>query len=215
MLQSSNQHSDFANAKSLGFEIVTLGHPSLRRLSKSMSMDAFKGRRLNSFITDLRHTLDRTGGVGLAAPQVGVNIELFVTQIPQRCAYRYLLCRESACKVWINPRYEIIDSEELIGIEGCLSVPGYVGKVARPKEIRVRALDEHGDEFVEDLIGWNARVFLHEYDHLKGVVYIDTLLSGDCARGNLYEEKMWTTIESQKRKSKDSDWLREYNMAPD
>lgn len=209
----SPKFSEFDNAKPLGFEIVTLGHPALRKKSKKIKIKKTKNEKLEKFIESLRYTLNRAEGVGLAAPQVGVNVELFITQIPEKSAKRYMFCRESPFKVWINPEYEIIDPGELLGIEGCLSVPGYVGIVDRPKEIKVRALDQNGNKFVEKLTGWNARVFLHEYDHLKGVIYIDNIASGENQSYKyLFEKKAWEKIESQKRYEKDHGWLKKHNL---
>ncbi len=81
------------------------------------------------------YTLDKTNGVGLAAPQVGLNLNLFITRIPESCTALYQHCKESPLKVWINQKYKIINSDELFGIESCLSIPKYVGIVSRPTEI--------------------------------------------------------------------------------
>lgn len=215
MTRTENESRELIKAKLLGFEVVTLGHPALRSPSQRISIETLQSGTFRQFTENLRHTLDRTGGVGLAAPQVGVNIELFITQIPEQCAKRYLLCQESPFSVWINPTYEIMDPEDMTCIEGCLSVPGYVGRVVRPKAIKVRALDANGEEFVQELIGWNARVFLHEYDHLKGTVYVDKLKSDNGACRDLYEGNMWKTIEAEKRGNKDYNWLEQHGLMPD
>lgn len=110
-------------------------------------------------------------GVGLSFPQIGYNIRGFVTYL------------EKKVKIYLNP--VILDqSEELtLGgtperptLEGCLSIPWLYGPVHRPKKIKIQAIDEHGVEFTKSLSSFPARLAMHEYDHLEGVLFTDYTL---------------------------------------
>lgn len=113
-------------------------------------------------------------GVGLSFPQIGYPIRGFVTYLDKKM------------KVYLNPI--ILDqSEELtLGgtkdrptLEGCLSIPWLYGPVWRPKKIKIQALDEHGVEFVKTISSFPARLAMHEYDHLEGVLFTDYTLRDD------------------------------------
>ena len=208
------ENSIYSDASLLGFEIVKLGHEALRKTSLETKDIHFKSSQLMNFIGHMERTLSATEGVGLAAPQVSVNYQLFITSIPQSCEERYILCKSSPFKVLINPSYEVTDSEVLGGIEGCLSIPGFVGRVLRPKKITAKAFDENGQEFVEELVGWNARIFLHEYDHLYGKMYIDKLSSNSKGNLELYESSFWKTLEDKKRQGNEYKWLENRGLKP-
>ena len=115
--------------------------------------------RIETLIADMFETMDAAGGVGLAAPQVGILRQIAVINVDGENSY-----------VFINP--EILEQEgEQTGDEGCLSVPGKVGTVTRPQKVRVRALNIHMEPFeleAEDLL---ARAISHEIDHLHGRIY--------------------------------------------
>ncbi|MEF9951481.1 MAG: peptide deformylase [Clostridium sp.] len=141
-------------------EIVIKGHPSLSKISESVSeID----NEIKSLVEDLKDTLYSTSGIGLAAPQIGINKRVIYIDLRDESIEPILL---------INP--EIVlkkgmqDSEE-----GCLSYPGYCGKVERPKRIEVKGIDENGQEkniYAEGLL---CRAFCHEIDHLDGIMYND------------------------------------------
>ncbi len=122
---------------------------------------------------DMIETMDKNDGIGLAAPQVGHPIRLFVLR-------NYVLTEEghwtlSEPKVYINPKL-LNPSEDLVSdTEGCLSFPGLRFHVVRPNKITVEAMDLEGKTFVEELEGYNARVRMHENDHINGVLYIDRI----------------------------------------
>ncbi|MEA4965696.1 MAG: peptide deformylase [Oscillospiraceae bacterium] len=137
--------------------IMTEGNPTLRKTSRPVAkFDA----RLHMLLDDMKETLADAGGVGLAAPQVGVLRRLFIVDTGEAV----LEC--------VNP--EIVEtSGEQTGGEGCLSVPGKYGIVTRPNEVKIRAQDRNGEWYEaegEELI---ARCFCHEYDHLDGRLYTD------------------------------------------
>lgn len=110
-------------------------------------------------------------GVGLSFPQIGYNIRGFVTYL------------EKKVKVYINPIILDQSEEQTLGgtperptPEGCLSIPWLYGPVWRPKKVKIQALDEHGVEFTKNLTSFPARLAMHEYDHLEGILFTDYTL---------------------------------------
>jgi len=150
--------------------IYTYGQPVLREETKSIdsSYPDIKGLVKNMFETMLN-----AEGVGLAAPQVGLSIRLFVIDA-DAVAKNYPECKNFK-RVMINP--EILErSSETVSIEeGCLSFPGIHEKVVRSAKIRIKYLDENFAEKDEILEGFAARIAQHEYEHLEGHVFIDTI----------------------------------------
>ena len=117
---------------------------------------------LQTLIDDMFDTMYDANGLGLAAPQIGVNIRLSVVD----CNNKKL--------VFINPEIIYQEGQEKFK-EGCLSVPGALETVVRSKKITVKALDRHGQEFTMDLDGVMAECLQHEIDHLNGKLFIDLL----------------------------------------
>ncbi len=126
---------------------------------------------------DLIETVDKGNGVGLSAPQVGYSLRLFILR-------DYILTEDGRWamgepKVYINPKLSSPGTNFLVEAEGCLSFPGLRVNVARPDSITVDALDINGQPFHEEIIGvdevsaHNARVRMHENDHINGVLFID------------------------------------------
>ena len=112
-------------------------------------------------------------GVGLAAPQVGILQRFFITWIDDTEKARPLSSEK--IRVYINPVLSQPSSELSEEEEGCLSIPGVYGQVQRPEHIVVRALDLQGAEFWEELSGFEARVLMHENDHLNGTLFPDRM----------------------------------------
>lgn len=137
--------------------IIQLGDPTLRK--KSFEVTDF-GERTQTLLDDMRETLIKAQGAGLAAPQVGVLRRIFVVSVDDE----YYEC--------INPVI-IEKSGSQVGEEGCLSVKGKFGTVERPNKVTVKALDRNGKPFTVKAEGFLARAFCHEYDHLDGIVYVD------------------------------------------
>ncbi|HPG92535.1 MAG TPA: peptide deformylase [Clostridia bacterium] len=140
--------------------LMKLGEPLLRKKSKPVtSFDA----RLGELLDDMAETMKAYEGMGLAAVQVGVLKRVYIVEADKQI-YEV-----------INP--EIIKtSGELIDVEGCLSVEGYRGIVARPEKITLNYYDRHGEPMTLDAEGYTARAFLHEYDHLEGVLFPDKMI---------------------------------------
>ena len=110
-------------------------------------------------------------GVGLSFPQIGVNLRGFVTYLEKRM------------KVYLNPVILDVSKEKSLGgtperptLEGCLSIPWLYGPVWRSKKIKIAAIDERGIEFTKTLTSFPARLFLHEFDHLEGILFTDYTL---------------------------------------
>ena len=137
--------------------IVQIGDEVLRK--KSFEVTDF-GEKTWQLLDDMKQTLIKAEGVGLAAPQVGVLRRIFIVSFEDN----YFEC--------INP---VIVSEKgkQVGQEGCLSVKGKYGTVERPMEVVVKALDRFGKPFTVTAKGFLARAFCHEYDHLNGIIYVD------------------------------------------
>lgn len=141
-------------------EIRLDGDPILRKKSREVTEIT---DRIKALLEDMVETMYHAEGVGLAAPQVGILRRIIVIDIG-----------EGPMKI-INP--EIIEEDgEVVGIEGCLSIPSISGDVPRPNKIKVKYIDVEGKEQTIDAEGPLARVFCHEIDHLDGILYTDRAL---------------------------------------
>ena len=119
-----------------------------------------------TLIEDMIETMNKSEGVGLAAPQVGIFKRIIVIDVGQGPI------------VAINP--EIIEKKgHYIDIEGCLSIPGKQGEVERPEWVKVKALNEKGEEVIYCGEGLLARAFCHEIDHLNGILFVDNLIESE------------------------------------
>jgi len=155
--------------------LVDLGHPVLRAPARPLAREAFGSPELAKAVAALWRTLDAIGhGVGLAAPQVGWPFALFC-----------LDDREGTRLALVNPHLlDLPGAPDFIWVEeheGCLSVPGFWGRVRRPASLSVAGLDLMGKEVVVDGHGFLARILAHESDHLVGRLYLDLAESGTFA----------------------------------
>lgn len=152
-------------------KIIYLDNPLLRL--KARRVREFDSR-LHELLDDMAETMLNAPGVGLAAPQVAVPERVIVVRLPDDEESREEYGDQAGVLYEvINP--EIIKSsrEMVDGVEACLSIPGYFGKVDRHQSVTVRGQDRHGKEIRIKAFDWLARVFQHEIDHLDGVLYID------------------------------------------
>lgn len=131
-------------------------------------------------INDMVDTMVAYNGMGLAAPQVHKSICLFITAVPIEDEEGKL--RSGKVKVYINPKLSEPSHQTWNMEEGCLSIPKLYAEVARPVNITVEATDLEGHSFVEHLSGLDARVVMHENDHINGVLFIDRLAPGEKKR---------------------------------
>ncbi len=151
--------------------IYIYGHPILRKVAKNIEPETYPN--LRELIANMYETMYNADGVGLAAPQVGLNDRIFVVDLepladehPEFKGFK---------KVFINA--EIIERTgelELVE-EGCLSIPGIHEKVAREAHIRIKYLDENLQPHDEEYNGYMARVIQHEYDHLEATLFTDRI----------------------------------------
>ena len=169
--------------------IVSIPDKILRQKTRPVTrFDA----ELQHLIDNMIETLRETNGVGLAAPQVGQPIQLAVIlTLPEEDDEGNEIEDTRELFVIINPEIFWRSKETTKGIEGCLSIPGYVGEVERHESIRVRGQDRHGRKLRLRLYDWTARIFQHEIDHLNGELYIDKLTG---------PENIWTEEEFEKRR---------------
>jgi len=155
------------NQKVVGF--AQLGDPVLRLQAEAVEdVDSLK---VSNIIKTMRSELFNSNGVGLAAPQIFESICIVI--IASRPSKRYPLAPEMDPVVMINPSFQIISNDIKKDWEGCLSVPGIRALVPRHTKIDISYLDEQGRKqqlIAEDFV---ARIFQHEFDHLKGLVYLD------------------------------------------
>lgn len=146
--------------------VLKMGNPELLRVSDPVSRfdDA-----LADLIQDMWDTMAACGGVGIAAPQIGVPLRVVVFEV--ETSERYPDAPPVPRTVLINPEIEFTDDEVVDGWEGCLSVPGLRGVVPRHHRLRYRGLDAEGHPFEREAEGFHARVVQHECDHLDGILY--------------------------------------------
>ena len=155
-------------------EIIFLPEPILRRKAKPVTKF---DKELQVLIDDMIETMREAPGVGLAAPQVNIPQQLAVIEYaegedeeeenedtPPKPKKLYVL---------INPEIVKASEEKIMGVEGCLSIPGIQGEVERHEAIQVKALNRYGKQQKLKVDGWMARIFQHEIDHLNGVLFTD------------------------------------------
>jgi peptide deformylase len=148
--------------------VYVYGHPVLRKVSVDIDKD-YEG--FDKLLKDMWQTMYETDGVGLAAPQIGKNIRLFVIDADP---FKELDPKaEGFKKVFINAEILERDGEKWPMTEGCLSVPNIHEDVYREDKVRIRYLDENWEEHEEEYDGYRARVIQHEYDHIEGKLFID------------------------------------------
>ncbi|HEX8979765.1 MAG TPA: peptide deformylase [Parasulfuritortus sp.] len=140
-----------------------------RLLQQAAPVARFDTPDLHSLIADLFDTMAATGGVGLAAPQIGVSLQVVIFGFEK--SERYPDAPAVPATILINPEITPLDEEEEDGWEGCLSVPGLRGLVPRFKRIRYRGFDPAGNPIDRSVEGFHARVVQHECDHLIGKLY--------------------------------------------
>jgi len=154
-------------------EIVQLGAEVLRR--KARLIDDFACPKFQQLLATMRHLMLESHGVGIAAPQVGMSVQVII--IASRPTARYPQAPEMEPVIMVNPRFEILDDSRSKDWEGCLSVPGIRALVPRYRSLRVDFQNASGLACQMQLDDFPARVFQHEFDHLQGLVYLDRVES--------------------------------------
>ncbi len=165
-------------------KIVQVGEPVLREPARILTAEEIRSREIRKLIEDMRETMHKAPGVGLAAPQIGRSLQLAV--IEDKPEYikdaddSFLSERERQpvpFHVIINPKMTFLASETVDFFEGCLSLTGFTAIVPRARRVRVECLDAKGKPKVIEASGWYARILQHEIDHLRGGIYVDRMLA--------------------------------------
>jgi peptide deformylase len=165
-------------------KIRTAGEPVLRERARALRLDEILLPATQDLIAGMRETMRDAPGVGLAAPQIGLPLQLAV--IEDREDYMKDISRDSLkererkpvpFQVIINPVLSLESAAEIEFFEGCLSLPGLVALVPRARHVTVECLDEKGRPKTIKASGWYARILQHEIDHLSGALYVDRMRS--------------------------------------
>jgi peptide deformylase len=147
--------------------VLRMGDPRL--LEPSRPIRKFRTAELNDLITDMRDTMAALNGAGLAAPQIGVNLQLVIFGVEANP--RYPDAEAVPFTILVNPKLTPVNDEMEEGWEGCLSVPGMRGLVPRFLHLRYQGFDEKGGKIDRTVSDFHARVVQHECDHLAGILY--------------------------------------------
>jgi len=163
-------------------QIIQAGEEVLRVPAGKLSRQEIFSEKTRDLIEHMRETLRHAPGVGLAAPQVGISLQLAV--IEDREEYHKKLTAEQLAErqrqpvpfhVIINPRIVSSDSTHVEFFEGCLSVSGYSAVVPRARTVTVEYVNELAETKRLQAVGWYARILQHEIDHLAGILYVDRM----------------------------------------
>lgn len=168
---------------SLRLKIVQAGEPVLRQQARPLSAEEILSKEIQDLIEHMRETLRDAPGVGLAAPQVGLPLQLAVIEDRQEYQTGKLSEEELAVRervpipfhVIVNPEIVAYSDDTVTFYEGCLSVAGFMAKVERARSVRVTCLDHRGQLRTIEARGWYARILQHEIDHLHGRLYLDRM----------------------------------------
>jgi peptide deformylase len=178
--------------------IVHAGEPVLRQQARALSPQEIRSKEIQKLIEHMRETMREAPGVGLAAPQIGLSLQLAVIEdrkqylkevSPDQLALRER--RPVPFHVVVNPRIHSVEEDRIVEFfEGCLSLPGYFALVPRSRSVRVECLDQRGNSKTIEASGWYARILQHEIDHLHGNLYIDRMHSRSFSSTENWE-KFW------------------------
>jgi len=163
-------------------KIVQVGDPVLRQTARTLTKEEIRSREIQDLIAAMRETMYDAPGVGLAAPQVGLSLQLAVIEdkpeYVKEAPSGFLKERERKpvpFHVIVNPKLTLGEGERVSFYEGCLSLNGFTAVVPRARTVRVECLDVRGEPRIIEASGWYARILQHEIDHLNGTVYIDRM----------------------------------------
>ncbi|RMB75569.1 peptide deformylase [Rhodococcus sp. SBT000017] len=173
--------------------IVAAGHPVLRSRAAPYA-GQLDSETFAELIEVMRATMHDAPGVGLAAPQIGIPLQIAVIEDRHDVGPDVARARERTplpFRVLVNPRYTPVGPRTAGFYEGCLSVPGYQAVVMRAAHVRLECTDETGREIDEVVRGWPARIVAHETDHLHGTLYIDTANMRSLTTSEMYGE-LWS-----------------------
>jgi peptide deformylase len=168
----------------MALELLQVGEPILRQNARPLSVEEIVSAEIQQLISSMHDALQGAPGVGLAAPQIGVAIQLAIIEdLPEYSrdiAESELIARERKpidFHVIVNPRITHTGETQVEFFEGCLSLAGFTALVSRSRQVIVDCLNERGEQRTIEASGWYARILQHEIDHLKGTLYIDRMHS--------------------------------------
>lgn len=151
-----------------------MGHPVLREKAKSIDVKKITSEETQALIRDLVDTMEEYGGIGIAAPQIHESKSIAIIRMDTG-SKTYLDANNEPITVFINPKIKVVDPKKQEFWEGCLSVPGLRGLVARPRKVQVVYYDEKGEQQELTVDEFSATVLQHELDHLSGTLYVDRI----------------------------------------
>lgn len=167
------------------YDMITIGDDILRNENENVE-DINSEKNL---IINMVNTLYDENGCGIAAPQVGINKNIFIVKVVGKDENGEEIV-EFPLTVFINPRILEYSDEKEWGYEGCLSVPGFFAMVERSKKIKIEYTDIFGEKHIGEFEDFTARAIQHEYDHLLGIVYTDIAdMQTFTTQDNLYSSK--------------------------
>ncbi|HEY7305810.1 MAG TPA: peptide deformylase [Bryobacteraceae bacterium] len=165
-------------------KIVQVGEAVLRQRARELSPDEIRSRETQQLIEWMRETMYDAPGVGLAAPQVGLGLQLAViedkpeyTKDMQPALMKERERKPVPFQVIVNPKITLQGPADVEFFEGCLSLTAFTAVVPRARRVKVECLDHRGQPRTIEASGWHARILQHEIDHLQGTVYIDRMYS--------------------------------------
>ena len=181
-------------------QIAQIGEQVLRAPANELSRQDILCPKTQELIEHMRDTMRNAPGVGLAAPQVGVPLQLAVIEDREEYQKKFTPTQLSERQrqpipfhVIVNPRIVSADNTGLEFFEGCLSVAGYSAIVPRARAVTVEYLNEHAENKRVEAVGWYARIMQHEIDHLAGVLYVDRMRT--CTLTTLENlERFWKDV---------------------
>ncbi|CAB3237936.1 unnamed protein product [Arctia plantaginis] len=162
--------------------IVQIGDPRLRKVSEPVPLDKIKTTEIQTVIKKLDYVTVKYGSLGMSAPQIGVNVRIFVMRhtMKQIAAAPKHIAQLRGMEVipftvFINPKLKVVDYQKVVHSEGCESVQGYTAEVPRYKAVEVTGHNELGELTSKVFHNWGARIAQHEMDHLDGKIYTDIM----------------------------------------
>ncbi|HEY2390486.1 MAG TPA: peptide deformylase [Candidatus Angelobacter sp.] len=162
--------------------IVQAGEPVLRKPARPLRSNEIRSREIRDLIQQMKETMYAAPGVGLAAPQIGLGIQLAVIEdrqeyikdwTPEQLAERER--QVTPFHVIINPKITLFGEEQVDALEGCLSLENLMALTPRARSVRVECMNEKGEAKTIEASGWYARILQHEIDHLGGTMYVDRM----------------------------------------
>lgn len=150
-------------------EILQIGHPLLAKRATEVAIENIQTSQVEGWIKDMVDTMREANGAGISANQIGIPHRMFVMEITDNPRYPYK--PKMPLTVVINPEISYISQKKFTSNEGCLSVPNMRGNVERHLEIAVSYYDEKGIHQTQEVSGYSACTWQHEYDHLDGILF--------------------------------------------